>query len=393
MATCAGFASILYIWLKLDGVRLFNEVILELALIVLLGLAVTTFTRDTEGFRRRIRITVGLTYGAGLFSVVAFGITIFLSAHRGRKDVGVRSLSYRLSQTAWFLFLFTGIAAMIAYLTVSDETDAVRFGAGESVVMGMLYPSFIAIGVIIAHMICSCANCCCRQGKKWYTWRDTSAYHELTQKILLTIASACLLLLPLAMAFNGGSFDTNSEDEQVSNTDYVAFFVDLIAAGIHRMALAEHDRELGSQRAEALKQEHAAASNAALSDVSTTAMSAPSQRPIPAPGLRVGPPAGAQGMPQAPPPAASSVASSTASAEPLPAGWKVLRAKDGRLYYHDAASGTSTWSRPVGARPAASAAPPPVRLAPGWAPVRSKDGRTYYFHAESGTSSWAMPTA
>lgn len=421
MSAVAAVAIIVYIWWKHDGARLVNELVIEVSLLVVLGLAVTTFADDTKDFRRRIKAAVALTYACGLFSVVAFGVTSALGAWRGRTHPSVRNISYRVSQTAWFLFIFTSLAALVAYLTVHEETDAANYGAGEAVMSGLLLPAFLSVAIIISHCICSCAACCCRQGNnhlKWYRWRDTSAYHEMTHKILLTVTAVLLLVFPGYLASNGGSFaelDAGDDPNSFTTQDLVTFLIDVLAAGIHRMSLAEFDRDIGQKRAKELEGEEEAIKNGALSDASPPASMASIPSPATsaavsgsgmAPAPTAPPPRHAPPHHQNPVPPQRHYPAQQMHPQPaLPTppthgagaghdGWKAARAADGRMYYHNAASGETSWSWPPAPRPAPAAAPVAAhteQLAPGWSAARAPDGRTYYFHAQSGSRSWVVP--
>jgi hypothetical protein len=386
-AIFAAIATILYVWLKRDSVRLVNEVILELALLVLLFLAVTTFTGEAKLFRRRIRISVGLMYGTALFSIICFGISIAMSAARDRNDPSVKNISYRLSQTCWVLFLVTSIAALIAFFTVSRETNAANFGAGKGIIDGLLLPSLIAVCVVFAHFICACANCCFRNGKKWYSWRDSSAYHELTLKILMTFGSGVLLLLPISMALNDGSHVRGNS--KISTEDKTTFMIDLLAAGIHRMILAEHDREIGRAAAEKLKERD-------LEAQLSVAGSAPSL-PSPAASGSVVHPAAVSAAPRGvPPPPPSSAAPSDGSAilpaEPLAQGWRAARVPDGPIYYVCTATGQTSWARPAAPHLSPKTTAVTAQPAPGWTATLATDGRTYCYHAQSGRTSWECPS-
>jgi len=81
--------------------------------------------------------------------------------------------------------------------------------------------------------------------------------------------------------------------------------------------------------------------------------------------------------PAAPPAAAADA--------PLPAGWaSTLDAASGRSYYHNGASGETTWERP---------APAPGDVLPaGWAAVVA-GGVRYYHNATSGETTWDRPGA
>eukprot|EP00962_Isochrysis_galbana_P020119 scaffold5874_cov140-Isochrysis_galbana.AAC.1 len=70
----------------------------------------------------------------------------------------------------------------------------------------------------------------------------------------------------------------------------------------------------------------------------------------------------------------------------LPAGWREATAPDGRLYYYNASTKATMWTRPEG-DPAE--APPP--LPAGWKEARAPDGRVYFYHAATKATSWKRP--
>jgi hypothetical protein len=262
---------------RLRTVRHGTEVVLELSLLILLGLAVLTFSDDTGEFRRRVRAGVAVMYVASLFSVLAFGFILTAMACRGREDPSVQNLALRLSQASWALFIVTSLAAFIAYLTVEQETDSAKAGAGQNIVYGLMWPAVISIlgtpgaaaspadawrslaafahavsdlrsvlvcacfsspappAVIMLHCLCSCANCCCRKGKKWYTWVDTSAYHELTNKIAVTVVAAILIIAPMSLA--ASSPTTEATADEISTKDALTFLVGTVGSSPARGAL------------------------------------------------------------------------------------------------------------------------------------------------------------
>ena len=77
--------------------------------------------------------------------------------------------------------------------------------------------------------------------------------------------------------------------------------------------------------------------------------------------------------------------------------WSVHTTDDGRVYYFDAASGTSTWDPPpefeAGTEPQQDHASDAAELPEGWSAHAAPDGRTYYYHQPSGQSSWELPMA
>ena len=82
-----------------------------------------------------------------------------------------------------------------------------------------------------------------------------------------------------------------------------------------------------------------------------------------------------------------------------PSEWSQHTTDDGRVYYYDSVSGTSSWTPPPElatgddhATPEDPAAGTP-ELPDGWSAHMTDDGRTYYYHQPSGQSSWESPIA
>ena len=82
-----------------------------------------------------------------------------------------------------------------------------------------------------------------------------------------------------------------------------------------------------------------------------------------------------------------------------PSEWSQHTTDDGRVYYYDSVSGTSSWTPPPElatgddhATPEDPAASTP-ELPDGWSAHMTDDGRTYYYHQPSGQSSWESPIA
>lgn len=85
----------------------------------------------------------------------------------------------------------------------------------------------------------------------------------------------------------------------------------------------------------------------------------------------------------------------------LPAGWtEHLDAGSGKTFYYSASTGQTTWERPQAASAAPAASQPAVQtsqpsvLAAGWAEhVDQASGRTFYHNATTGETSWERPQA
>ena len=94
----------------------------------------------------------------------------------------------------------------------------------------------------------------------------------------------------------------------------------------------------------------------------------------------------------------------------LPSGWKEATAADGRTYYFHAASGETSWERPVVAgsedsgkstaalavkvKPVIPSVPTTAgigKLPNGWRMVSSPEGTPYYFNKKTGETSWERP--
>lgn len=97
-------------------------------------------------------------------------------------------------------------------------------------------------------------------------------------------------------------------------------------------------------------------------------------------------------------------AASSSEQQQLPPGWARNTAADGRVYYYHATTRETRWtlpeagpansvdkkSPPVKAA-ANSVAAPQMPLPPGWAEIRANDGSVYYHHAATSRTSWARP--
>ena len=94
----------------------------------------------------------------------------------------------------------------------------------------------------------------------------------------------------------------------------------------------------------------------------------------------------------------------------LPSGWKEATAADGRTYYFHAASGETSWERPVVAgsedsgkstaalavkvKPVIPSVPTTAgigKLPNGWRMVSSPEGKPYYFNKKTGETLWERP--
>ncbi|KAJ1484894.1 hypothetical protein T484DRAFT_2475129 [Baffinella frigidus] len=86
--------------------------------------------------------------------------------------------------------------------------------------------------------------------------------------------------------------------------------------------------------------------------------------------------------------------------EVLPPGWKMLFTKEGRKYYHDTNTNTTTYDLPTPppitppARMQRSGSHvPPSMLPAGWQELKASDGRSYYVNGATNTTSWERPNA
>lgn len=82
----------------------------------------------------------------------------------------------------------------------------------------------------------------------------------------------------------------------------------------------------------------------------------------------------------------------------LPAGWKTLYTEDGKPYYFNEATNTTTWDKPAASppvpAPAPAPAPPPppaAGLPAGWEELKTPEGKPYYFNKASNTTQWEKP--
>jgi len=78
----------------------------------------------------------------------------------------------------------------------------------------------------------------------------------------------------------------------------------------------------------------------------------------------------------APAPAVAPAAVATANNSPLPAGWTIHTAEDGRVYYYNADLNETQWDRP---------------LSGGWTKHTAPDGRVYYHKKATGETQWDTP--
>merc|ERR1719331_981745 len=79
---------------------------------------------------------------------------------------------------------------------------------------------------------------------------------------------------------------------------------------------------------------------------------------------------------------------------PLPEGWaQNVDAASGNVYFHNAATGETTWTRPV-AEGASNVLPSHHQLPSGWSEHSDlATGNLFYFHAATGETSWTRPVA
>lgn len=157
----ASLFSLLFFWtvkqssLFLKKVCLTSEGILEICLLALLALAVSTFGDDTAPLRKRIKFAVGFLYATGIFSTMTYGILIAVRLSGRVRKERLKMWKGRAGQFAWcvlwifelgckdapltcaayipfffilcvrrrFMFLASSLAAFVAYLTVRGETD------------------------------------------------------------------------------------------------------------------------------------------------------------------------------------------------------------------------------------------------------------------------------
>ncbi|KAL5481302.1 hypothetical protein EMCRGX_G021435 [Ephydatia muelleri] len=114
------------------------------------------------------------------------------------------------------------------------------------------------------------------------------------------------------------------------------------------------------------------------------------------------PPQGSGTLP--PQSSGTSLGSMLSSQSDLPPGWEARTAPDGRVYYMDHNTRTSTWTKPPpptptptdSARRQSSADSLPVQTAgadlpPGWEARTAPDGRVYYMDHNTRTSTWTKP--
>ncbi|VDB98127.1 unnamed protein product [Peniophora sp. CBMAI 1063] len=102
--------------------------------------------------------------------------------------------------------------------------------------------------------------------------------------------------------------------------------------------------------------------------------------------------------PSAPRSDASAISTGSAD-EDLPAGWERRTDARGRTYYVDHNTRTTSWHRPVAARPSAPSAPPTasdgsyadVPLPMGWEERRTPDGRPYFVDHQTRSTTWNDP--
>ncbi|KAH7381059.1 hypothetical protein BKA64DRAFT_685576 [Cadophora sp. MPI-SDFR-AT-0126] len=72
------------------------------------------------------------------------------------------------------------------------------------------------------------------------------------------------------------------------------------------------------------------------------------------------------------------------TSEELPAGWTSAYDPDGRIFYMNHITKTSSWDRPQSK---------PTPLLSGWAERTTPDGKVYYFHFASQLTTWERPSA
>lgn len=76
----------------------------------------------------------------------------------------------------------------------------------------------------------------------------------------------------------------------------------------------------------------------------------------------------------------------------MPLGWETATTKDGRVYYVDHSTGTTTWDRPSPAPEAQRALLTDEELPPGWEIRYCEDnGRKYYINHTQRYTSWVPP--
>lgn len=72
-------------------------------------------------------------------------------------------------------------------------------------------------------------------------------------------------------------------------------------------------------------------------------------------------------------------------------GWSEHKAPDGRDYFYNSKTGTSSWERPIELQQPPAMPAGPLPMLPGWDEFRAPDGRAYFYNAMSGESVWERP--
>lgn len=81
----------------------------------------------------------------------------------------------------------------------------------------------------------------------------------------------------------------------------------------------------------------------------------------------------------------------------LAEGWTTLYTEDGKPYYFNEATNTTTWDKPLAPKPVPAPAPPPpappapAGLPPGWEELKTPEGKPYYFNKTNNTTQWEKP--
>ena len=92
----------------------------------------------------------------------------------------------------------------------------------------------------------------------------------------------------------------------------------------------------------------------------------------------------------------SDLGDGTSRDKPLPHGWEMRKSKDGRKYYVDHNTKTTTWDHPLSARTSESSGSAVALtngLPAGWESREDSDGKTYYVDHTTRTTSWVRPLA